>query len=157
MKKILFFMALALSLSLTVLTLPDSAEAKRLGGGRSFGSKPAYSQKYQKSSLQQPNQQGAPQTTPAGGRGPFGGLLGGLLAGGLIGSLLFGGAFNGISLLNILLISAARTPTMDRGAMTNGGGVDSLPLADYESIVHVIQYIDDNFSHTIKLAKLSIL
>ena len=26
---------------------------------------------------------------------------------------------------------------------------------DYESIVHVIQYIDDNFSHTIKLAELS--
>ena len=61
MKKILFLMALALSLCLTVLSLPDSAEAKRLGGGRSFGSKPAYSQKYQKSFPQQPNQQGAPQ------------------------------------------------------------------------------------------------
>ncbi|AMD92534.1 Tim44 domain-containing protein [Desulfomicrobium orale] len=104
MKKILFLMALALSLSLTVLTLPDSAEAKRLGGGRSFGSKPAYSQKYQKSSPQQPNQQGAPQAAPTGGRGPFGGLLGGLLAGGLLGSLLFGGAFSGIGLLDILLI-----------------------------------------------------
>ena len=36
--------------------------------------------------------------------GPFGGLLGGLLAGGLLGSLLFGGAFSGIGLLDILLI-----------------------------------------------------
>ena len=97
-------MLLALSLSLIALTLPDLAEAKRLGGGRSFGSKPAYSQKYQKSSPQQPNQPGAPQAAPTGGRGAFGGLLGGLLAGGLLGSLLFGGAFSGIGLLDILLI-----------------------------------------------------
>ena len=69
MKKILFLMALALSLSLIALTLPDLAEAKRLGGGRSFGSKPAYSQKYQKSSPQQPNHQGASQIAPTGGQG----------------------------------------------------------------------------------------
>jgi predicted lipid-binding transport protein (Tim44 family) len=38
------------------------------------------------------------------GRGMFGGMLGGMLMGGLLGSLFFGGAFSGISFIDILLI-----------------------------------------------------
>ena len=38
------------------------------------------------------------------GRGMFGGMLGGMLMGGLLGSLFFGGPFNGISFIDILLL-----------------------------------------------------
>lgn len=133
MKKIAFFMALALSLSLIALTTPDLTEARRLGGGRSFGSKPSYSQKYQKSApAQQQAAPGAPQAAPTGGRGMFGGLLGGLLMGGLLGSLFFGAPFSGIGLLDILLIGGglfllfrflrSRQPAMQTPAGTPSPG-----------------------------------
>lgn len=98
--------AVILGLGLLLLTMPDLADAKRLGGGGSFGSKPSYSKSYQKpaapSSTQ--TQQAAPGASPMGGRGMFGGMLGGMLMGGLLGSLLFGGGFSGISFIDILLI-----------------------------------------------------
>lgn len=88
--------------------VPD-AEAKRLGGGKSFGKSyrtaPAYS------APAAPRQQAvtAPATAQAA-RGPMGGLmggmLGGLVAGGLLGALFAGGAFEGIKFLDILLIGA---------------------------------------------------
>lgn len=133
MKKIALFMALALSLSLIALTAPDPAEARRLGGGRSFGSRPSYSQKYQKSApTQQKATPGAPQAAPTGGRGMFGGLLGGLLMGGLLGSLFFGAPFSGIGLMDIILIGGglfllfrflrSRQPAMQTPAGTPAPG-----------------------------------
>ena len=107
MTKFSFLATLALSLCLVVLTMPDFADARRLGGGGSFGSRPSYSKSYQKpsGSFSSPTQQAAPgAATPMGGRGMFGGLLGGMLMGGLLGSLFFGGGFSGISLIDILLI-----------------------------------------------------
>lgn len=98
--------AVILGLGLLLLTMPDLADAKRLGGGGSFGSKPSYSKSYQKPAAPSstPTQQAAPGASPMGGRGMFGGMLGGMLMGGLLGSLLFGGGFSGISFIDILLI-----------------------------------------------------
>jgi predicted lipid-binding transport protein (Tim44 family) len=90
----------------------EQAEARRMGGGRSFGSSPSYqrsapSPTSPQKSPSQPAQQGqtAPATPSAAPR-PFGGMLGGLLMGGLIGSLLFGGmhSWGGPGLLDILII-----------------------------------------------------
>ena len=98
--------AVILGLGLILITMPDLAEAKRLGGGGSFGSRPSYSKSYSKPTapMSSPSQQAAPGAAPMGGRGMFGGLLGGMLMGGLLGSLLFGGPFSGISLMDLLLI-----------------------------------------------------
>lgn len=105
MKKIPFLATLTLGLGLILMTMPDLADAKRMGGGGSFGSKPSYSQKYQKPApTTAPNQQATPSASPTGGRGMFGGMLGGLLMGGLLGSLFFGGGFAGPGLMDILLI-----------------------------------------------------
>jgi predicted lipid-binding transport protein (Tim44 family) len=91
----------------------ETAEAARLGGGRSFGSRPSY----QRSAPPPSPSPTSPQTNPglaapqmpgaAAGMGRWGGMLGGMLMGGLIGSLLFGGGLHGaggIGLLDILLI-----------------------------------------------------
>jgi predicted lipid-binding transport protein (Tim44 family) len=98
--------AVILGLGLILLTMPDLADAKRLGGGGSFGSRPSYSQNFSKPAPapSSPTQQVAPGASPMGGRGMFGGMLGGMLMGGLVGSMLFGGAFSGISFIDILLI-----------------------------------------------------
>ncbi len=93
-----------------VFFLVSAAEAKgRLGGGRSFGSKPSFQRSAPTPSPTQPGlSQSAPnpQTPPLmGGTGRRGGMFGGILMGGLIGSLLFGGAYGGgPGLLDILLI-----------------------------------------------------
>lgn len=91
--------------------LPDTADAARLGGGRSFGSRPSMSQPAQAPSAMQrqstqQRQQAAQAQQPQrkGFLGGMGGLLGGLLAGSLIGSLLFGGGFSGGGIMDILLL-----------------------------------------------------
>ena len=96
----------------------QEAQAKRLGGGSSFGSKPSYSQPYQHSTapssasqpLRSPNQQQAAtqnQTARQGfaNRGGLMGMLGGLALGGLLGSLFFGGAFENFNFMDILIFA----------------------------------------------------
>ena len=87
--------------------LPDTADAARLGGGRSFGSRPSMSQPAQApSAMQRQSTQQRQQASQAqqpqrkGFLGGMGGLLGGLLAG----SLLFGGGFSGGGIMDILLL-----------------------------------------------------
>jgi len=93
----------------------DAAEAARLGGGKSFGSKPSYQRSAPATTPSPTSPQVSPgQTTqqrPVAGPTPspmgrWGGMLGGLLMGGLIGSLLFGGghAYGGPGLFDMLLI-----------------------------------------------------
>lgn len=91
----------------------EVAEAARLGGGRSFGSRPSYQRSAPAPSTSPKSPQMSPgQTAPqmpgaASGMGRWGGMLGGLVAGSLIGSLLFGGGMHGaggIGLLDIALI-----------------------------------------------------
>lgn len=104
---------LFVSLFAVVFFLETYADARRLGGGRSFGSRPQYQRSapppaapqrsadaYQGQD-RQPGQPGRPTGLFGGGRGLFGGLL----MGGLIGSLLFGGnAAAGPGLLDFLVI-----------------------------------------------------
>lgn len=103
----LFFALIALALLL--FTWPDLADAKRVGGGGSFGSKPSYSSGYGKPaspSKDAPSmaQQAAPNTPSR--FGGLGGMMGGLLMGGLLGSMLFGGGgFAGPGMLDILLLA----------------------------------------------------
>lgn len=101
---------LLLSLFLTFAGLSD-AEAKRFGGGGSFGGRSAYSVPYQRSAAQptrSTNQQqaGNPSQTAKPGwanRGGLMGMLGGLALGGLLGSMFMGGGFHGINFFDILI------------------------------------------------------
>ncbi len=92
----------------------EDAEAKRLGGGASFGSRASHSTAYKR----QPSAAPAPSASQAQAmarnqsvreglsrRGGLMGMLGGLAIGGLLGSLLFGGAFENINFLDILMFA----------------------------------------------------
>lgn len=105
---IVSFIGIALSLG----GISD-AYAKRMGGGRSFGSKPSYSQSYSRSAAQPmgsaSRQQAYTQNQAAretlNKRGGLMGMLGGLALGGLLGALFFGGAFQGINFLDMLMFA----------------------------------------------------
>lgn len=81
----------------------DHADARRLGGGKTFGS--------QSRTVQQPtatqNQATGNRTTQARPGSRMGSMLGGLLAGGLLAALFFGGAFDELRLMDLLLIAGA--------------------------------------------------
>jgi len=105
MKKLLTLSLLAIFC--LIASSPDYAEAKRFGGGSSFGKSfnnrtaaPAPRMTQQK--------QAAPtkQTTTSPARGGMMGMLGGLALGGLLGAMFFGGAFEGINFFDIFIISA---------------------------------------------------
>ncbi|SEM72985.1 Tim44 domain-containing protein [Nitrosomonas marina] len=101
MKKMFTFMILTF---FTVSLIAVDAEARRMGGGKSFGK--------QRQSLNQqstPNQQQSPTpaqspATPAGGGSKWGGALAGLAAGGLLAALFMGGAFEGINMADIIML-----------------------------------------------------
>lgn len=95
MKKIL---ALALTLLLGMTLITGEASAKRFGGGKSFGK-----QREQVTQPSAPATPGAAPVAPAGGRS-WAGPLAGLAAGGLLGALFFGGAFEGIKAMDIVMI-----------------------------------------------------
>jgi len=100
MKKFFIFLTLTF---FTVNLIVIDAEAKRMGGGKSFGK--------QRQSLNQqstPSQQQTPAPTQnaaaAGGGSKWGGALAGLAAGGLLAALFMGGAFEGINMMDILML-----------------------------------------------------
>lgn len=102
-----FFVTL-MAVFLITLPIAELAEAKRFGGGSSFGksftskkSQSAPAQK-QSSATNSTAQKNAAGTTKRSG---FGGMMAGLLAGGIFGALLFGGAFDGIQFMDLLLIA----------------------------------------------------
>jgi predicted lipid-binding transport protein (Tim44 family) len=101
----------------------DDAEAKRFGGGKSFGGKSLFSKPQKRSAPKEAprsNNAGATQGAPAGGAAAAGGakaaaaggaaktgmmgMLGGLMIGGLLGAMFFGGAFENINFMDILII-----------------------------------------------------
>ncbi|GLO60367.1 preprotein translocase subunit Tim44 [Vibrio sp. MACH09] len=100
MKRLLAMVALVI---FAVSTSPV-AEAKKFGGGKSFGklfkTAPAPKQKTTNTSTLKKDQTTAQSGTK---RGLMGGLMGGLLAGGLL-AAFFGGAFEGIQFMDILII-----------------------------------------------------
>lgn len=81
------------------------AEAKKFGGGKSFGStrQTAPAQPAARPDSATPSQTAAPAAGAAGKKGMLGGLMGGLLAGGLIAAML-GGAFEGFQFMDFLII-----------------------------------------------------
>lgn len=99
MKRLFSIVAL---LMFTVAVTPI-AEARKFGGSKSFGKsyKTAPAPKQQQ---QNTNTVGKDQTAKSSSKkGLMGGLLGGLLAGGLL-AAFFGGAFEGIQFMDILII-----------------------------------------------------
>jgi predicted lipid-binding transport protein (Tim44 family) len=107
---------LSVLIALTLLAATGEADAARLGGGRSFGSRPSYSMPYSRPSspsaspaqpaYQQPSmaeQQNQAARAAMSNRGGLMGMLGGLALGGLLGAMLFGGAFEHINFMDILL------------------------------------------------------
>ncbi len=87
----------------------DHADARRLGGGKSFGSYSRSADSPSATSTRSTNTAGAATTQrkPSSGLSRFAGPFAGLLAGGLLASLFFGGAFDDLRFLDILLIGGA--------------------------------------------------
>ena len=141
------------------VVMPDTAEAARMGGGRSFGSRPAMrtpaappatnmQRQAQPNATQRQNAVGQPSRGFLGG---MGGIFGGLLAGTLLGSLLSGGGFSGGGILDILLLgvlvylgyrflvrrranSTAPSPAPAAAAGAHGGMMQApIPQSNYTS------------------------
>ncbi len=108
-KHILILLPIML-VTLTLMAMVHTAEAKRFGGGRSFGGRSSYSNSFSKSTPSKSFGQSS-RTGLNSGRsrwgGMFGGLMGGMLMGGLLGSLFGGGHFMGPNLMDLLLIGGA--------------------------------------------------
>lgn len=108
--KIKTLLTAALTLLLAgLLTLPQPADARRMGGGGSYGKQ--YSTPSQTATPGQGQSPaamaGAGQRAQApGGASRWLGPLAGLAAGGLLASLFFGGAFEGFQFMDFLLIAA---------------------------------------------------
>lgn len=100
MKKILTLLTLAiLSFGLAAF----DAEAKRFGGGKSIGK-----QREAVSPQAAPKPGQAPSAAPAAAAGgsKWMGPLAGLAAGGLLAALFMGGAFEGINMMDVLMLAA---------------------------------------------------
>ncbi len=132
--------------SLTLVTI-NEADAKRMGGGRSFGGKSAFNSPYKGAT---PSRQMNTPATPAqqknaqlrqsfSQRGGLMGMIGGLALGGLLGALLFGGAFENINFLDILMFGGLgflgyrlfaarrRGASQEPVAQSGGDGVATAP------------------------------
>lgn len=103
---------LSITLALFIgLTFSIDAEARRFGGGKSFGAAPKHRQvqQQQRQQKQQPaaqQQQNTGKQAAAGsGASRWLGPLAGIAAGGLLASLLFGDAFEGLQIMDILLFA----------------------------------------------------
>lgn len=97
-KLLMLFTIMVMSFSVGVIDV----DAKRLGGGRSFGMQ----RSFQAPSRPATPPASAPAMAPhAPNRGfGWGGALAGLAAGGLLGALLFGGGFSGLRPLDIIVL-----------------------------------------------------
>lgn len=109
--RILALLTLAL---FTFSLMAFDAEARRMGGGKSLGKQRDslnLNKQQQAAPKPQPQQAGGASTAAAGGAAAAGGSkwlgpLAGLAAGGLLAALFMGGAFDGINMLDILVLIA---------------------------------------------------
>lgn len=76
------------------------AEARRMGGGKSFGKQRSLNQQ----AAPRPAQPPASAPSSAGGS-KWGGALAGLAAGGLLAALFMGGAFEGLNMMDMLMFA----------------------------------------------------
>ncbi len=104
MKKCLI-LAMLIIFPLAML-IPDHADARRFGGGFSFGKqrmhRPAPKHFSQRSKT--PGKSAASRSQRGSARTGMMGMLGGLALGGLLGTMFFGGGFEGINSFDILVI-----------------------------------------------------
>jgi predicted lipid-binding transport protein (Tim44 family) len=101
----IFVLILATFMSLGLAV--DHAEAKRLGGGKSFGSYSRSADSTAATSNRSSATSGTGARQPSRGLSRFAGPFAGLLAGGLLASLFFGGAFDELRLMDLLLVAGA--------------------------------------------------
>ncbi|MFC1545980.1 Tim44 domain-containing protein [Pseudomonadota bacterium] len=99
MKKLLVLSIMAI-FTLTMVGV-EEADARRFGGGSSFGKSRMFKQPTQQRTTTQ-------KTTPANtqkgsARTGMMGMIGGLALGGLLGAMFFGGAFEGLNFFDILI------------------------------------------------------
>ncbi|MDQ6950057.1 MAG: TIM44-like domain-containing protein [Mariprofundales bacterium] len=102
MKKWMILMIVAVAAM--ALWPADQADARRFGGGFSFGS---HHRSFGRSHASQPRHTSSRNATA--NRRPRSGLMGGiagLAMGGLLGAMFFGGGFSGINMFDILIIAA---------------------------------------------------
>ncbi|PMH41862.1 preprotein translocase subunit Tim44 [Vibrio sp. 10N.286.49.B3] len=94
-----------IALLMVTVAISPIAEAKKFGGGKSFGKsfKTAPAPKQQRQNTNSVRQDQAAGAQNSGKKGLMGGLMGGLLAGGLL-AAFFGGAFDGIQFMDILIM-----------------------------------------------------
>ncbi len=143
MKKTIIFSLLAAFIS--VVALSNTAQAKRFGGGMSFGKsfskQKSFSKPKPKQGINKSPTQGARSGTRAGG---MMGLLGGLAMGGLLGAMFFGGGFEGINLFDILLIGGIafaifwfmrRASTARREEYAHAGGMPPEPMQNNDTFM----------------------
>ena len=95
-------------LLMITVSAPD-AEARRMGGGKSFGSSPTHQSQPAQRQQAPRDQQAAPRQQQPGAAANSGasrwlGPLAGIAAGGLLAAMLFGDGFEGIQLFDILLL-----------------------------------------------------
>lgn len=112
------------------LTVPD-AEARRMGGGKSFGSAPMHKSK-PAPRQQTPQQQATPrnqQQNPAASSGAsrWLGPLAGIAAGGLLASMLFGDGFQGLQLFDILIFGLIAFVLFKLFSRRNAGAMQRQP------------------------------
>ncbi len=102
-----FASLLAIFMAFSFAFNPSMAEAKKFGGGKSFGKSFKTAPKQPAAAPLSGQQAGKQQAANPGSskKGLLGGLLGGLLVGGLLASLLGGGAFEGLQIMDILLMA----------------------------------------------------
>jgi len=100
--KRLFSLVALLMVSVAITPIAD---AKKFGGGKSFGKsfKTAPAPKQQNQNTNSIGKDQTTKTQSSSKKGLMGGLLGGLLAGGLL-AAFFGGAFEGIQFMDILIM-----------------------------------------------------
>lgn len=142
MKKFTINSLLAIMAVFVLFAGMDDAQARRFGGGKSFGGKSSYGSPFRRSptrAAKSPSQQQAAAHNQSARsamskRGGLMGMLGGLALGGLLGSLLFGGAFENFNMFDILVfaliafvlykIFAARSPRPSYQNGASGGFYD---------------------------------
>ncbi|WP_291327754.1 TIM44-like domain-containing protein [Desulfovibrio sp. UCD-KL4C] len=108
--KLLGYVVLPLITIFLLVSMAGDANARRLGGGRSFGSKSSFSRSFSKpttSSFSKKSSVAGTSRQRGGFARPGMGLMGGLLAGTFLGSMFGGGmGGGGGGLFNILIIGA---------------------------------------------------
>jgi predicted lipid-binding transport protein (Tim44 family) len=104
------FVTLMVALMAGSLLMPEIAEAKRFGGGKSFGKQynttPRQATSPSQASAAGQRQPAPGQAAPKSGASRWLGPLAGLAAGGLLASMLFGDGFEGFQIMDFLMIAA---------------------------------------------------